>query len=52
MTNLLDSFDAIKMERPNDGLIAMRFLNGLEDSRYASLKTYLGNEVANGRDLY
>jgi Reverse transcriptase (RNA-dependent DNA polymerase) len=52
MTNLLDSFDAIKLERPNDGLIAMRFLHGLEDSRYASLKTYLGNELANGRDLY
>ena len=22
------------------------------DSRYASLKTYLGNELVNGRDLY
>ena len=52
MTNLLDSFEAIKMELPNDALIAMRFLHGLEDSRYASLKTYVGNELANGRDLY
>ena len=40
------------LERPSDGLIATRFLHGLEDSRYASLKTYLGNELANGRDLY
>ena len=52
MSNLLDSFDAIKLDRPSNGLIAMRFLHGLEDSRYGSLKTYLGNELANGRDLY
>ena len=52
MENLLDSFDAIRMEPPSNALIAMRFLHGLDDSRYASLKTYLGNELANGRDLY
>lgn len=52
LSNMLDSFDAIKMERPSDSLIAMRFLHGLEDARYGSLKTYLGNELANGRDLY
>ena len=52
MINLLDSFDAIKLDRPSDGLIATRFLHGLEDSRYALLKMSLGNELANGRDLY
>ena len=30
----------------------MRFLHGLEDSRNGSLKVWLGNEAANGRDLY
>ena len=52
MTNLLDSFEAIEMELPSNALIVMRFLHGLEDSRYTSLKTYLANELANGRDLY
>ena len=52
MTNLLDSFDAIKLERTSDELVAMRLIHGLEDSRYASLKKYLGNELTNGRDLY
>ena len=52
MQNLLDSFDAIKLERPKAGMIAMRFLHGLEDSRYGSLKVWLGEEAANRRDLY
>ena len=52
ISNLLDSFEATKMERPQDSAIAMRFLHGLEDSRYGTLKTWLGNELANGRDAY
>jgi hypothetical protein len=46
----MDSFDAIVLDRPRDPDIAMRFLYGLD--RYSSLKIYLGNEAANGRDLY
>ena len=52
MQNLMDSFDAIKLDRPKHEMIAMRFLHGLDDSRYGSLKVWLGNEAANGRDLY
>ena len=52
MQNLLDSFDAIRLERPKAEMVAMRFLHGLEDSRYGALKVWLGNEAANRRDLY
>jgi hypothetical protein len=48
----MDSFDAIVLDRPRDPDIATRFLYGLDDNRYSSLKIYLGNEAANGRDLY
>ena len=50
--NMLDSFDAVKLARPDESMIAMRFLHGLDDGRYSSLKVYLGNELANQRDLY
>ena len=49
---MLDSYEALEMIRPSDTDIATRFLYGLDDFRYASLKTYIGNEMANGRDLY
>ena len=52
VNNLLDSFDAVKLERPSQADIAIQFLQGLDNHRYASLKTYLGNELANERDLY
>ena len=49
---MLDSFDAVKLERPSQADIATQFLQGLDNHRYASLKTYLGNELANEQDLY
>jgi hypothetical protein len=49
---ILDSYDALELIRPRDIDIASRFLYGLEDCRYAAIKLYLGNESANGRDLY
>ena len=52
ITNMPESFDAVKLERPTQEQIAMRFFHGLDDGRYASLKMYLGNEMAYGRDLY
>jgi hypothetical protein len=50
--NILDSYTALRLDRPTDIDIASRFLFGLDDDRYESLKTYLANEAANGRDLY
>ena len=49
---MLDDYEALEMIRLSDIDIATRFRYGLDDFRYASLKTYIGNEVANGRDLY
>ena len=49
---ILDSYDALELTRPRDIDVASRFLYGLEDCRYAAMKLYLGNESANGRDLY
>ena len=50
--NIMDSYQALKLDSPSDSEIATRFLFGLDDDRYESLKIYLGNEAANKRDLY
>ena len=52
INNLLDSYDAVQLPRPSQASIALRFLHGLDNDRYGSLKVYLGNELANDRDLY
>ena len=52
INNLLDSYDAVRLPRPDEKTIALRFLHGLDYDRYDSLKVYLGNELANGRNLY
>ena len=52
INNMLDSYDAIRLQRPDEKTIALRFLHGLDYDRYDSLKVYLGNELANGRNLY
>ena len=49
---MMDSYDAIKLPRPDEKTIASRFVHGLDYDRYDSLKVYLGNELANGRNLY
>ena len=52
IVNILDSFSALKLTKPTEADLATRFLFGLDDERYESLKVYLGNEAANDRDLY
>ena len=52
IVNILDSYSALKLTKPMDSEVAIRFLFGLDDERYESLKVYLGNEAANDRDLY
>ena len=52
IVNILDSYSALKLTKPMDSEVATRFLFGLDDERYESLKVYLGNEAANDRDLY
>lgn len=52
VVNILDSFAALRMERPPEINIASRFLFGLEDDRYDGLRAFLSNEAAHGRDLY
>ena len=52
LKNMLASFKAIGLEEPKEEMVAMRFLHGLDDSRYSTLKIYLGNEASQDRDLY
>ena len=52
INNMIDSYDAIQLPRPDEKTIASCFVHGLDYDRYDSLKVYLGNELANGRNLY
>ena len=52
IVNILDSFSALKLAKPSDADVATKFLFGVDDQRYESLKICLGNEAANDRELY
>ena len=51
IVNILDSFSALKLAKPSDADVATKFLFGVDDQRYESLKIYLGNEAANDIQL-
>ena len=50
--NVLLSFRLLELVPPTPATIAMRFIQGLDPSRYGIMQTTLANELHFGRDLY
>ena len=52
MSHIVDSFEMLGLEKPPAATQAMRFIQGLDSARYATMQTSFANELHNGRDLY
>ena len=52
MSHTIDSYEMLGLEKPSAPTQAMRFIQGLDSSRYATMQTSFANELHNGRDLY
>ena len=52
MAHTIDSYEMLGLEKPAAATQAMRFIQGLDSSRYATMQTSFANELHNGRDLY
>jgi hypothetical protein len=52
MAHIVDSYEMLGLEKPAAATQAMRFIQGLDSSRYATMQTSFANELHNGRDLY
>jgi hypothetical protein len=52
MSHTIDSYEMLGLEKPSAPTQAMRSIQGLDSSRYATMQTSFANEVHNGRDLY
>ena len=53
METIVQSFTILKIDPPSAELQGMRFIQGLEHSRFNTLQAYLVNEIiTGGRDLY
>lgn len=52
MSHTIESFEMLGLEKPHSATQAMRFIQGLDNARYASMQTSFANELHNGRDLY
>jgi hypothetical protein len=52
MSHTVDSYKMLGLEKPAAATQAMRFIQGLDGSRYATMQTSFANELHNGRDLY
>ena len=52
MSHIVDSFEMLGLEKPQAATQAMRFIQGLDSARYATMQTSFANELHNGRDLY
>ena len=52
MSHIVDSFEMLGLEKPLAATQAMRFIQGLDSARYATMQTSFANELHNGRDLY
>ena len=52
MSHTVDSYEMLGLEKPPAATQAMRFIQGLDGSRYATMQTSFANELHNGRDLY
>jgi hypothetical protein len=50
--NNIESFSTVNLEIPSAQTQARRLLQGLDDNKFASMKTYYANELTNGRDIY
>ena len=51
-SHTIDSFEMLRIEKPASATQAMRFKQGLDNTRYSSMQTAFANELHNGRDLY
>ena len=52
MSHTVESFEMLGLEKPPSATQAMRFIQGLDSARYATMQTSFANELHNGRDLY
>jgi hypothetical protein len=52
MSHTIDSYEMLGLEKPAAATQTMRFIQGLDSSRYATMQTSFGNVLHNGRDLY
>jgi hypothetical protein len=52
MSHTVDSYEMLGLEKPAAVTQAMRFIQGLDGSHYATMQTSFANELHNGRDLY
>ena len=52
MSHIFESFEMLGLEQPPAATQAMRFIQGLDSARYATMQTSFANELHNGRDLY
>jgi hypothetical protein len=50
--NIIESFSTVNLDKPSAQTQARRLLEGLDDNKFASMKTYYANELMNGRDVY
>jgi hypothetical protein len=52
MSHIVESYEMLGLVKPAPATQAMRFIQGLDSSRYATMQTSFANELHNGRDLY
>ena len=52
--NIVNTFSILQLDPPSKATQEMRFIQGLENSRFSSMKTHFANELNmnDGRDLY
>lgn len=52
LENIISTFTILQLTPPSKESQAMRFIQGLENSRFSSMQTHFANELNLGRDLY
>ena len=48
----IDTYTLLGMDAPSDEIQATRCVQGLDSSRYSTMRTHFMNELNNGRDIY